>query len=70
MSLLLIVCGGKYVPFGIICSIIVDTFEVDPHSIQYEKCLASETDQYNKLYTHMDIRVSRQLIVSVGCRNF
>ena len=46
-----LVVDNKYVQFQIIWSlfysIIVDTFDVDPHSIQYEKRLAyGETHQY------------------------
>ena len=43
MTLCLI--GSEYLQFQIIssflCIIIVDTFDVDPHSIQYEKCLVA-----------------------------
>ena len=43
-----LVYGSEYVQFQIIssllCSTIVDTFEVDPHSIQYEKCLVKPSN--------------------------
>ena len=43
-----LVFGGEYVLFRIICSllcsIVVDRFDVDPHSIQYENRLAKPTN--------------------------
>ena len=47
-----LVFGSEYVQFQIIssflCIIIVDTFEVDPHSIQYKKCLMKPSNRADK----------------------
>ena len=44
----ILVCGSKYVQFRIICSLLcsttINTFKVDPHSIQYEKSLVKPTN--------------------------
>ena len=50
-----LVLDSKYLQSRIICSllcsIIVDTFEVDPHLIQYEKCLVKPTNRLRN-YNH------------------
>ena len=44
----ILVFDSKYVQFRIICSLLcsttINTFKVDPHSVQYEKCLVKPTN--------------------------
>ena len=63
----ILVLDSKYVQFRIICSLLccttINTFKVDPHSIQYEKCLVKPTNTNIETLFHDELLYLKDFVI-------